>query len=448
MEAEISPTQGAVAPPDLPPDIRSRARLVAVTALLIILASLVVLAGVLLYRAATVEAAARLVVRETYMREALLADLLNAVVDAETGQRGYLLTGDPTYLEPYHLGRQRAEALMDEIERVKEPGTELEARLPTIRSFTDEKLAELSQSVFLFDSDGLEPALDVVEAGRGQALMDQIRDEMAEISAAKEVRRVAAAALADRVQRETTTYLIFLLAVAAVTVAFAGILALRGAQAAERARHLTRVQTERDRADLISRELSHRVKNLFAVILSIISTTARTEPDAREAARKTRERVQALARAHSLSTGQSELRETDLRALVSEIVNPYVPTGRTVRLEGPPVVVPSSSVTPLGLILNELATNALKYGGWSRPEGTVTVHWSLEHVDDQTRLILKWIETGVARPEAGPEERRGFGTTMIDLSAQQANATVQRFWKPEGLELVLDMLHVQQQEGE
>lgn len=124
---------------------------------------------------------------------------------------------------------------------------------------------------------------------------------------------------------------------------FGFALALRNLQRSEK---LDRVEEqarqlseERERTDLLARELNHRVKNLFAIVQSIISSTARQKTDARIAAQKIREHVLALSRAHSLTSSIDMQQQTTLEALVDAIVASQIKNNCNVRIEGPEVTV-------------------------------------------------------------------------------------------------------------
>ena len=110
-----------------------------------------------------------------------LSELISALKDAETGQRGYLLTGDDTYLEPYRL----ADASIDDALKQLRDSTaddpvqarRLEQAVPLIQS----KMAKLKQTIELRRSQGLDAALKVVTTGQGKAYMDKIRQVVAEM---------------------------------------------------------------------------------------------------------------------------------------------------------------------------------------------------------------------------------------------------------------------------
>ncbi|MFY0692300.1 MAG: sensor histidine kinase [Paracoccaceae bacterium] len=206
-----------------------------------------------------------------------------------------------------------------------------------------------------------------------------------------------------------------------------------------RAKYLEQVAQERDRADILARELNHRVKNIFAVISAIVSMTARTESEPLTAARKTALRIEALARAHEISTNSHGLPETSVPAtvitLLDQVVAPYKPENARFEVRGDAAILPSSMVTPLGLITSELATNALKYGAWSTGDGLVEIDLSAR-ADGQLQQLV-WAESG--GPPIAPDMAwiAGFGTTLIDLSLRQLNGRITRIWAETGLRLTL-----------
>ncbi len=205
--------------------------------------------------------------------------------------------------------------------------------------------------------------------------------------------------------------------------------------AAMRETYLEKLAQERDRADILARELSHRVKNLFAVIASIVTMTARGETDAQLAAQKACARINALAVAHNLAT-QNDISESrgpyTVSDLLNRVVEPFCSNDGTLIIKGSNVMLKPAMVTPLGLIANELATNALKYGAWSTPSGTVTI--DINCFPQSAMISVLWAETGGPVPHE-PCENTGFGTTMIDLSVRQIGGVLDRVWLREGLQL-------------
>jgi PAS domain S-box-containing protein len=194
--------------------------------------------------------------------------------------------------------------------------------------------------------------------------------------------------------------------------------------------------------ELLSRELSHRIKNIFAVISGLIGLTSRHEPQLKPLAKDLQNRIAALGRAHEFARPHSDqsrpaLGTSTLHGLLTEIFRPYpaFDEGR-ILVEGDDVAVDDRGATPVALAFHELATNAAKYGALSIPEGSVTVT-----IDRQgAALKICWRETG-GPTIAGPPTREGFGSRLAELSiVQQLGGAVRREWKPVGLELEMDLL--------
>ncbi len=416
-------------------------------AIVAFLVLLYVLGALVMARAVASETLARRIGEETQKTLALSGSLLITLLDAETSQRGYLLAGEPEYLKPFSGKRaefaQQLAALREQVRREEGAALYLES-LDHVAQLSTRRFDLLDQGIAERDRNDIPAMLDLIKNGGGKAAMDGILIEVNALRAFEEERLAQAFARARTLQGKTAAALGFLLVVTFVTLIIAGTLVRRTIRAESEAQYAQKLRAERDRADLISRELSHRVKNLFAVIMSIVSTTGRAETDPREAARKIRERVQALARAHSLSGGQNAQHAARLEDLVNTIIQPYVPLGREVALSGPEIWLSADRVTPVGLILNELATNALKYGAWASPNGTLAISWAFDETQqgpdrengDKSAFRLEWQEKvpggGVADPD-----RQGFGTQMIELSAIQARAGVEKNWQDGGLDVVL-----------
>ena len=166
------------------------------------------------------------------------------------------------------------------------------------------------------------------------------------------------------------------------------------------------------RQAMLLRELSHRVKNTLAVVQSAARQTLRSSPDPKSFVGAFEGRIRSLAASHSLLTEadwSGAKLDTIISHQVAALVHDY--EGRF-RLRGPDVVLSAEMATQIGLVLHELATNAVKYGALSVPEGRVNIAWSVS----PTKLSLMWRESGGPKIEKKPEFS-GFGTLLIRLSA-------------------------------
>jgi PAS domain S-box-containing protein len=204
--------------------------------------------------------------------------------------------------------------------------------------------------------------------------------------------------------------------------------------------------TERRQAEeakeLLARELSHRIKNIFTVVGGMVSLSAmNASAETRNFAGVLRRRLNALAaaheyvRPHSPDSRPADL-ETTLHGLLGKLLAPYSELGgERVRLLGDDAPIGVKAATSLALILHELATNAAKYGALGGLEGCVTI--TGERHDD--RLRLTWQERG-GPPVEGPPERRGFGTVLAERGAiTQLGGSIAHDWAEAGLTLRLDV---------
>ena len=194
-----------------------------------------------------------------------------------------------------------------------------------------------------------------------------------------------------------------------------------------------------ERNEILSRELSHRIKNIFAVISALMGMTARTDPGFADSARQLQDRVVALGRAHEFVRPHSEHSRPDpiavtLTNLVASILDPYpAGTDGRIALSGGDFLIHDRAATPIALVIHELATNSLKYGALSNDTGRVAISISEEGSD----VVLTWREQGGPRIDAKPEQT-GFGSRLTSLAVeQQLGGTLQREWRPEGLALTV-----------
>jgi len=188
--------------------------------------------------------------------------------------------------------------------------------------------------------------------------------------------------------------------------------------------------------DLLSQELSHRIKNIFAVISALIALSAREHPEAKGFAAAVRDRIGALARAHEFVRPHSEASkptagDTTLHAFLAALFQPYADNSGNPRvlIDGQDAVFDDQAATSVALLFHELATNAAKYGALSTSGGRVLLNTRAE----EDRFILRWTE--VSGPViTGEPLRAGFGSSLATLSVEgQLGGRLERIWRPEGL---------------
>lgn len=189
------------------------------------------------------------------------------------------------------------------------------------------------------------------------------------------------------------------------------------------------------RQKLLLGELTHRVKNTLAVVQAIAHQTLRTSPSPEEFGERFDGRLQALARAHGLLV-ESDWAGADLSALARQQLAAHLTDGSDrVTIGGDPVTLPADLATPFGLVLHELATNAVKHGSLSNRNGTVTVGWTLTRQNGNQRLKMTWSEKGGPRVKA--PESTGLGTTLIESAIP--GATISRKFATTGFVCTIEL---------
>jgi two-component sensor histidine kinase len=176
--------------------------------------------------------------------------------------------------------------------------------------------------------------------------------------------------------------------------------------------------TERRRGEdhlrLLLRELTHRSKNLLAVIQAMARQTARHAGSVHAFLDQFGDRLQALATSHDLLI-QESWHGVSLEELVRSQVGSHLDgTAPRVIIVGDGVLLKPEVAQSLGLALHELANNAEKFGALSVPDGRVSVAWRRVPQSDGEAVELLWAESG--GPNVGPPARRGFGSLVIQGS--------------------------------
>jgi PAS domain S-box-containing protein len=190
-----------------------------------------------------------------------------------------------------------------------------------------------------------------------------------------------------------------------------------------------------DQNEILTQELSHRIKNIFAIIASLIRISARRDATNAPFARDLLDRIQALGRAHEFARPHSEssrpiATEMSLQGLLREVFLPYARENEPVIVvHGDDTAIDDKSATPLALLFHELATNAIKYGALSQTGGVV----DLNITSTGEALVIVWRETG-GPPITAEPAHRGFGTRLALMSIeQQLGGTIDFIWEPAGL---------------
>ena len=207
------------------------------------------------------------------------------------------------------------------------------------------------------------------------------------------------------------------------------------------ARDITDRRRAQEQQVLLLKEMSHRIKNMFAITEGLIRMSAKDAADKHELVTAVSGRLQALASAHSLVSRHlldvgAMPRIGDLRAIIRAVVAPHDGKRRDgsakFLLSGREVLFGDGALSALALIFHELATNAAKYGALSVEDGCVNIEWT----QDGGELVIEWVERG--GPALHAPRRDGFGSTLIKTTIQgQFAGSMTRTWRDDGLTVLL-----------
>lgn len=191
--------------------------------------------------------------------------------------------------------------------------------------------------------------------------------------------------------------------------------------------------------ELLSRELSHRIKNIFAVIAGLVRISGRRHAELKPVLGDLTDRIASLGRAHEFARPHSALSRPrtgagTLIGLLEELLRPYIDPHRgPIEIIGEQVPLDDRGATPIALVVHELATNAAKYGALSAQGGSL--HIQVARDGDMVEVL--WTESGGPRISGAPQHS-GFGTQLAGMSVeQQLGGSIQRDWRPEGLVVTL-----------
>ena len=196
---------------------------------------------------------------------------------------------------------------------------------------------------------------------------------------------------------------------------------------------------EREAADrlqkLILEELHHRIKNTLATVSAITSQSLRNADSIEQGQQAIESRLLALGRAHDLLL-QARWSSASLSHIVQRATEPFDGMGEgKFSIAGDDLQITSGAVIALAMTLNELCTNATKFGALSVPAGHVEIAWTVE--EKSNRLRLTWTEKD--GPSVRAPTRRSFGTRLIETLGKQLNGAVELAYDPNGFIYALDV---------
>ncbi|MFC1460514.1 CHASE domain-containing protein [Microvirga arabica] len=189
---------------------------------------------------------------------------------------------------------------------------------------------------------------------------------------------------------------------------------------------------------LLINELNHRVKNTLATVQSIAGQTLRNASSVEHVREDLEGRLFALSRVHDVLTRES-WEGANLREVIEQAIEPYRRhEDDRFHIAGQDTCLSPRMALAVALALQELATNAVKYGALSNATGVVRITWEIAGAATSRRLVLRWEEAG--GPAVHPPVRRGFGSRLIERSfAMELGGQATMDFRPEGVRCTVDV---------
>ena len=191
---------------------------------------------------------------------------------------------------------------------------------------------------------------------------------------------------------------------------------------------ITHSVDQQEQLKLHTRELHHRLRNLFATLQSIMALTKKSATSIDDYIERINSRLSALNRAQQILLDTNFVTGS-FAALVKDLSRTYP----RVRWSGADFPLSENAMVSISLVLNELATNAAKYGALTTDKGLVKIDWTIEPDDGQDIITLRWSERGGPKTDAVPLGA-GFGSSLVDHSiTRNLRGEIKRDWTADGL---------------
>lgn len=383
-------------------------------------------------------------IAKTYEIRRQARELMLAVVDAETGQRGYLITRDAAYLDPYNVAvgnlSQTYQSLLALLSDNPTQLSRIEALVPDL----DAKRAEMARTIELMSTGQSGEALALLRSDTGLQLMDRIRTALLQVIGEEDDKLVERNGRMEFYRQVLVATILAALAAAAI-LAYSllsrtqrKVVALSQQQnrlrtaneeleahvrerTAEVEEARGRAERERARLETLLQDTNHRIGNSLATVSSLLGLQlARTSSDeVRNALEAAQLRVQAIASGHRRLRLGADLETTDAAEFLTDVIDDLaaaMPPDKAVTFEKhlQPMIIPARDATTLGIVVSELVTNALKHAFSEGQAGVVAIHF--ERPDGGvTSLTVEDNGSGIASGDG----HEGLGALIVKQLARQ-----------------------------
>ncbi|MGB3339531.1 MAG: CHASE3 domain-containing protein [Devosia sp.] len=385
-------------------------------------------------------------VLHTYEVRNQARELTIALSEAESSQRGYLLTGDESYLESYRNETASVGTHILSMTAVTDDDLEQAARVRSIAGEIVSKIDEMGQTIELVEQGRAAEARAMVQMGRGERLMDGLQVALEQFIGEENQKLLERNRGIDHSRRWLVGAIIVALA-GAVLLAYmlfsrtqrqvsalarskdllAGENEVLEAHVLDRTRALEEArehaERERQRVEALLQDANHRIGNSLATVSSLLGLQLlRSESEeVRAALESARSRVHSIATAHRRLRLGGDLETVGADEFLGAVLEDIATTGtdaKNVRLEGEfdAIVVSARDATTIGILLGELVTNAVKHAFPADRAGTITVALKRDSAGVPT---LSVIDDGVGIASERQPGEGGLGSVIVRQLATQ-----------------------------
>jgi len=373
------------------------------------------------------------------------SELMLSVVDAETGQRGYLLTRDPTYLVPYDRAIASMDSTFLRLRGLVGSNPSQQSQLDALEPSLVAKREEMARTIDLTSSGDIAGAMALLGSNEGKTLMETIRTTLRDFVAEKDARLIERN---EQMQGYRQMLLLAILAALCGSAVLACALFVRAqrqvaalaqrenlllVQNEELEAHIKartveveeareRAERERARLETLLQDTNHRIGNSLATVSSLLGLQlARSGSDeVKTALEAAQGRVHAIASAHRRLRLGADLETTDAADFLSAVVDDLVttvPSDKPIAFHQDlsPMIIPARDATTLGIVVSELVTNAVKHAFPPGVGGNIWIRF-LKAAEQGVELRVE--DDGQGLPEGGANGS-GLGALIIKQLARQ-----------------------------
>ncbi len=386
-------------------------------------------------------------VARTYETGRQARELIHALTEAESAQRGYLLTEDAAYLEPYGRAIATIATSYDGLIAELEASSDQQDQIAALRDGIERKRTEMGMTIQLASSGRLAEAMTVLRSGAGLSIMDAAGEAIRAFIAREDARLIERNAAVESYRQWLVAAIMAALA-AAATLAYTLFTTTQrqvSALATTRNRLLEENETleqhvrrrtaeveearahaerERERVEALLRDTNHRIGNSLATVSSLLGLqhNRSTSAEVRAALEAAQTRVQAIASAHRrlrLGNDLETARADEFLDAVVEDLRSTQPAQSRIAFatEVEPIVIGARDATTLGIVVSELVTNAIKH---AFPSGQGKIWVKLKRREDGTAILFVEDDgVGLGAGNGTPQGGSGLGSTIIQQLALQ-----------------------------